>query len=408
MGLLLFTAVPFEFKDVFRMIDKVRFFLVDPGCLGKEERKNDVLMYIKVIEVLGEKVIASAEGSLWEVRTQLPLKEGQHFLVKQEQGKNSQIIWRIVEELQEAPDQSVLKKLGLPENLQDAEILSVLRNEGLALTKGNFLLIQRNLVMLGEFSPINIWIASILTKLTHSFQPFLLRSLEVYVKFFLSSKEREKSHLLKITEGKDIQEVLNYHLKEMGNKLRLILLIAFQKVSGSSSCTVQKAISALSDGYPELRGNDYQEQRLLGGQLFAWAQENKKAEKNFYYLPFSFAVGKDLYSRCDLFIYPLFSDETGKLGWRILLNVETRNLGWVQVELTFEGSFIRGWAVVEQESTKVLFDKCWSGFAERLKALNLHISWSGCTVGIVKKFILSEFKTQKLSYWDYPEIDFLI
>ncbi len=341
---------------------------------------------IKVIEVKGETVVVSVNGYCLEVTSRVALVPGQVFLVRQGQKDGETVTWHLLREIAESPQQSVLKRFGLPECPENNSIINTLSKSGLPITGENLQKIQRLMEKSGGFTPANLMVAITSLKLGISFE-LLLQILTPFVENFTvtaaslkkdrdgSSMDDNREKLPGLDGEGDRPAILGFRLKETVDTLRE-MLCRFVK----SNSNPQEVLQHLCNGEKDER------KLLVGGQLFAYGQWNVKEQKPFYYIPlFALFKGEDFHNG-EIFIYPELSKQKGATGTRFLLNLATCYLGWIQVELTLQDSLLKIGMLVEQQTAKLLIDKSWPQLAEVLKELKYRLIWSGCKVGIVKSF----------------------
>ncbi|MDH7576789.1 MAG: hypothetical protein QHH75_02980 [Bacillota bacterium] len=370
-----------------------------PQLRRELERLTEDLFSIKILKVKGETVIASARGSLWEVRTQTPLVPGQVFLVKQED-KENQITWRILQEIRDpamsSPPEVKPEQLEFRQEAQNYAILSVLHNAGLPVSEKSFFLIQQLLLKLGDFSRVNLLIAATLVRLALFPQPFLLQSLASFFEKAVSQNRLEPwQGILEQDTGENTRRFFSFRLATAVDQLQDLL----SKILQNSRKPFENSQQCVS---LKLEGN--LGKQLLGGQIFAWAQEHSENQAPFFYLPF-FILDQDVLPKSEILIYPSLRGATASPECCFLLSLETSCLGWIQVELTFQNSILRARALVEQKEAKALFDELWPQLAASLRNLNFCFYWLGCTVGTVKTTF---FKLQNDYCCVYPGVNLVV
>lgn len=366
-------------------------FLQFPREPGKQDKD---LFLIKILEVSGETAVVSARGMICRVRTQIPLAPGQYFFVKQEQKDGNQTTWRIVQEILEPP------LLGSLPETRNCAIFSVLHNAGLPISEKNFLLVQEILSKLGNSSPVSLLIAATLVKLALSPHPLLLESLASFLNKAIPQVYLEPKKTQKAEQNAREQKLFGFRLKAAVDQLRGILLSLLEHLEKSLESEHYKQYQ-----HPlKLEGESAKQ--LLGGQIFAWAQENSLNQTPFFYIPLFLFLDQNPSLKGEISIYSSPQEETPKSSvWSFLISLETPSLGWVQVELTFKNPNLYARALVEQKKTKVLFDECWPYLADSLRNLNFYLHWLGCAVGTVRTVFA---KLRKEHFPAAPVINLLV
>lgn len=344
---------------------------------------------IKIIEVKGETVVVSVNGSHWEVKSQVALVPGQAFVVRQEQRDGEAVTWRVIKEVADSSSRapwSILERLGLPECPENNSIIYALSKSGLPITEENLRQIRRLMEKLGGFTSTNLMTAITSIKLGISSEP-LLQILASFFENLVTPRPSRKDTPGSISNdqrkvpwqgGEDNRPAMvGFRLKAAVDTLRELLHIFLNKSCHDLEGELQRLCG----------GDRYERNLLLGGQFFACAQGNVKEQKPFYYIPlFAFFNGED-FPKGEIFIYPESPEQKGATSALFLLNLATRHLGWIQVELNLRDNLLKIRMLVEEQATKLLIDKFWPQLADALKEIKYRLLWSGCKVGSIKTTI---------------------
>lgn len=367
---------------------------------GVGSSTQEDLLHIRVLQVAGNKAIVSVQGLLQEVRTDVELRPGQAFYVRQEQGKG-EVLWRIVKEvegLEFLSPASVLQNLGITESPENLAILAALHDAGLALSKENFFLVKRYLAQLGSFNSVNLLVSLTLARLGAGFQPFLLKAL---LEFF-QKKFSEKLPPDKAISQESLLERFVVQLQSSTERLRNILLALYHYLSGKSGESGESEV--LSRVFRE--GFLSRDLELLGGQIFAWAYCQEQ-EELFYFIPFFVFAEHGSGHRGEVYLYPPRKGKE-KDYWKLVLVLETGNLGWIQVELVMRGSLIEGKVVVEEEETRSLFEEHLPELLQSFQGTGIQFNWLGCALGKVRKLAVQPPGEVVAGFRKYPRVNLLV
>lgn len=374
---------------------------------------GDGLFLIKVMDVKGDSVVVATRNSLWHVRAQIPLTPGQSFLVKPEQKDGLGVRLRIVKEISTPAEELhrfslplILKELGVEIfSKEGIFFISLLKKAGLPLTEQNLNRIKILLNKLGGVSCSNILAAIIATRLNLPVKSPLIEMINSFSNLILSDSSVQAGFSEQIwgetyRHNAELrwEELINLRLKTIFDQLRE-LFVSILKQQGD----VNRSI--FTERYQSIV------KHLWGGQLVAWAVDYDAGP--FYYIPFFAFLNRDIFPKGELLIYPRYcfdsensnDSELFKDGcWRIVLNIETQNLGWIQIDLKYKDSLLQLSTLVENHKAKAIIDECWPQLERRLVLLNLKLDWLGCKTGTVKK--ISDFPGEKVDL-SYPGLDLL-
>jgi hypothetical protein len=363
-------------------------------------RHQEELLPIRVLQVAENKAVVSVRGLLQEVRTNVALKPGQAFYVRQEQGEG-EVLWRIVREIEGLEFRSpaaVLQDLGIAENPENLAILAALRDAGLTLSKENFFLVKRCLAQLGSFNSVNLLVSLTLARLRVGFQPLLLQAL---LEFF-QKKFSEKLPSEQGINRESLLEKLVVQLQFSAERLRNILLSLYHYFS----CSSRKS------GEPEAFARIFHEGflsrdlELLGGQIFAWASCQEQ-EDPLYFVPFFVFAEQGFGYRGEAYLYPPKEGKDREF-WKVMLVFETGNLGWIQVELVMRDSLIEGKVVVEEEETRLLFEEYHQELVQSFQSAGIPFKWVGCACGRVRKLVVQLPGEVVPGFRKYPVVNLLV
>lgn len=333
-----------------------------------------VVFPIKVIDVNGERAVIKTDNGCLEVTSQVPLDPGQELLVRALGTPEGKEEWQIICDLTEASTPSLFSKLGLSEDTANRAIASALRRAGLPITRENICLIRLLIEHLGTSTYHDLYtaIASIITSLRLAIPwNFLFPLLKPFIDRVVLAQETSKR------SDRDCGEGANKTERNAAHQLRKSLSL------------LQKAISCLATrlGNSSLKDIDWEEEQrlLLGGQLLAWGQgEDIRRQGVYFYLPLFLTSRDEEYPSGEMLVFP--KSKGGLIS--VVLNLMTRHLGWIRVELGLDGDTLSVKMLAEELSTKELIDASWPELAEALrKGTSYAVVWSGCRVGSVKSFL---------------------
>lgn len=343
---------------------------------------SQAVFHIRVIEVKGEKVLISVNGNCIEVKSRVSLAPGQVFLVRRLQATGETETWQLLRQVTGSNPQSILARLGLPEDLENKAIVNVLGKAGLSITEESIRLIQRLIEKAGGFTYANLMAAITSLKLGISLELLLLLLTPFIEKTAIAQDSLKKDGSKKaeteekpasLEESINSPELLGYRLKETHNLLKETL----SRLAAASEAEPVKALQRLTK---EL-GNE--QRYLLGGQLFNWGQENIRDQEPFYYIPLFALFRGEEQPPGEILIYPKSTEKSiSKISF--VLNIATRYLGWIRVELSLDKGLLRVGMVVEEQAAKQVIDAAWPKLAEVLKEHKYNLIWSGCRLGSVR------------------------
>lgn len=343
---------------------------------------------IKVVAVEGETAVVLVNGNLLKVTSRVSLAPGQIFLVKRLQSSEETETWQLLRQVTESNSQSILQsileRLGLPEELENNAIVNVLGRAGLSITEESVRLVQHLIEKAGGFTHINLAAAVASLKLGISFD-LLLPFLTPFVEKIAIAQDSLKKDGSKKAETEEkpasLREIINSpeflgcRLKENHNLLR-------EKLSRLAAAFEAEPMKELQRLTKEL-GNE--QRLLLGGQLLNWGRENIRSQEPFYYIPLFTLFRGEEQPPGEILIYPKSTEKSiSKISF--VLNIATRHLGWIRVELSLDEGLLRVGMVVEEQAAKQVIDAAWPKLAEVLEELKYNLIWSGCRVGSVSSF----------------------
>jgi hypothetical protein len=346
------------------------------------------LFQVTVIDVKNNVAIVSSANGLLEARSEVPLRPGMSFHVRQVQEQDGSYKWRVLDALDESGK-------AIPTAEKEIDIMSALRLSDLPATNDSAARIMHLLQNLNVTSLLD-FLTAITSMKAGIESPELMQAVMAFLSSALASEAAQAS-------GSD---------KGAAALRQNVLTPAQLAVTGLQELA-QMLVSNKTSPLDNLLHTFFNQsseavRQALGGQVQSWLEGAK--DKPFFYIPlFAFLKQSQLHSS-EIYIYPPIQglpDEQDSKEWRFVLTLETDALGWMQVDTLLTGRQLRLQVLVEQAKTKQLFDENMSTLSAMLFPLQLQLDWSGCRVGQVKSH-LRQIQQTNNRFADYEPVNLLI